>query len=185
MDDVTEKETNIIEFDSDPGLWTIINDRMRDIFLLNPPPPQNMHLVSETEKQFGKIKRSLAVNNFYHVKVNGEKLVRRWLVLSQSTKSLFCWVCKLFHENSSSLLKNQLIKGLDDWKHVTSRLKEHENSVSHKQSMMTLSQRSNFSKRIDSLLVRLYQDEAKYWISVLERVVSVVKFLAMHGLPFF
>lgn len=187
IQDIEERECgndSVSHFNSDPAMWTIIKDQMIEYFLVN-PPSQNIHLVKETENLFGKIKRSLTINNFYHEKVNGEKLNRRWLVLSESTKNLYCWVCKLLQANASSSFKSQLISGLSDWKHVTSRLKEHENSVSHRQSMMTLSQRSTFLKRIDSSLVQQYEDETKYWISVLERVVSVVKFLSIRGLPFF
>lgn len=169
-------------FVSDPALWTVISSEMVDYFINN-PPPQNMNMLKQTERIFGGKKRSLTEAHFYHVKQNGEKVIRKWLVLSESTKDLFCWVCKLFNRVNSSAV--QLITGFNDWKHVGIRLCEHENSLLHRQAIMEMSQRLNVSQRIDCSLVKQHEEETSYWIAVLKRVVAVVKFLSLRGLPFF
>lgn len=167
-------------FDSDPALWHDICDRMVEYHIKN-PPPQNMHMLKETELVCGNVKRSLTSGNFFHLKKNGEKVVRKWLVLSATTKSLFCWVCKLFCFTS----RGQLVSGFNDWKHASARLAEHENSMLHKTSIVKMSQRLNIAQRIDCSLIKQHEEEANYFTSVLRRVVAVVKFLAIRGLPFY
>ena len=149
---------NLQPYDDDPALWL---EHMIDFFI-SKPPIQNMHLISETVKQIGKVKRSLTVSHFYCIKQNSEKVLRKWLVLSRSTKKLFCWVCRLLNKNSSSI---QLITGFNDWKHASIRLCEHENSVQHRQAICQMSQRTNVSQRIDSSLIHHYEEESNYWKS--------------------
>ena len=155
---------------------------MIEYFTFN-PPPQNTHLIQETERVFGGIKRSLTMSHFFHNKQNGEKIQRKWLVLSASTKMLFCWVCKLTYDRTSP--KGQLITGFCDWKHASTRLKEHENSTTHKQSMMNFSIRNSVSQRVDTSLVQQFEEETKYWTLILTRVVAVVKFFGIARFALF
>ena len=96
---------------------------------------------------------------------------------------LFCWVCKLTNANSPS--KAQLLTGFSDWKHASNKLKQHENSAAHKQSMMNFLIRSSVSQRVDTSIVQQFEKKTKYWLLVLTRVVAVIKFVALRGLPFF
>lgn len=75
--------------------------------------------------------------------------------------------------------------GFDDWKHVSVRLSEHENSFLHKESILKFSQRLKISERIDSGILNQYHNEVNYWRSLLQRVVATVKFLSLRGMPFF
>ncbi|XP_042902047.1 zinc finger MYM-type protein 5-like [Parasteatoda tepidariorum] len=164
----------------DPAKWHTITDDMIDHFLRK-PPPQNMDLVKNTVKIFNGGKRLLTKINFFKIKKNGEKLAREWLVLSASEKKLFCWVCKLFGNTTTSLSTS----GFDDWKHVVFRLTEHENSFMHWESILRFTQRLKTEKRIDSAIIKQYQSEVHYWHSVLQRIVETVKFLSSRGMAFF
>lgn len=172
-------------YEGDPALWCKIDEKMIDFFL-SKPPNQNLHILPETEREFGsdKVKRKLTEGHFYRLKQNSEKVLRKWMVLSPSTKNLYCWVCKLMMSNSNSS-SNQLVTGFNDWKHASTRLSEHENSIHHRQAVLQMSQRMDVACRIDSSMMDQYNEESNYWKAVLKRVVAVIKFLSQRGLPFF
>lgn len=172
----TEKKIN-----PDPATWNENNDdNFIDYFIKN-PPDQNIELVTATAKLIGDKKRSLSKNSFFRYKKNNEITKREWLVLSPSTLSVYCWVCKLFSKVKTALTSS----GLNDWKHVNDRICEHENSVHHRDAIISMSLRLNSKQRIDSNLVSQFNSETKYWRNVLTRVVATVKFLSKRGLSFF
>ncbi|XP_025425934.1 uncharacterized protein LOC112694616 [Sipha flava] len=74
--------------------------------------------------------------------------------------------------------------GFNNWKKSYENVKEHENSANHRKSMLTWLDRVNTKHRIDKTMAEKMLNEKKYWVKVLHRVVSVVKFLAVHGLAF-
>lgn len=145
------------------------------------PPPQNMEFYSRTARIIGNKKRFLSDNHFYRYKCNGEKVKRDWLTLSPTTSALFCWICKLFSQTTTALSGS----GFTDWKHATERLREHENSYSHREAVCKMIQRRQVTGRVDCQLVEQVNCESKYWFEVLRRVVAVTKFLCIRGLPFF
>ena len=103
---------------------------------------------------------------------------RKWLIYSESTGLVFCYVCKLFSSCHVSLTI-----GFNDWKN-TQRLSEHEGSTTHKEHVSALCVVGRKTERVDKSLVAQIENEQDYWRNVLRRVVSVVKFLASRGLPF-
>lgn len=170
-------------FDPDPATWNIFDDSFIEYFVNN-PPEQNMDLISKTERVISNKKRSLSKNCFYRVKKNNELVNREWLVLSPSTLSLYCWVCKLF--NKTALTKTALSSsGLNDWKHVNERISEHENASYHRDAIISMSLRLQSQRRIDCKLVSEFNNETQYWREVLRRVVATIKFLSKRGLAFF
>ncbi|KAI4976037.1 hypothetical protein ZWY2020_049644 [Hordeum vulgare] len=77
--------------------------------------------------------------------------------------------------------------GLNDWKRLSVRLKEHENSVEHLTNMNTWNEvtlRLSKNKTIDDDMQREIAKEKERWRQVLVRIVSAVKFLAKHTLAF-
>lgn len=168
-------------YSADPALWpSIITEDMRDFFTLR-QPNQNIDKINNSRKTFTDKTRALTEYSFYRHTHNNEKFKRDWLVYSPSKAVVFCYVCKLFSSSRQALCD----EGFDDWKNVTGRLKEHENSQTHRTSVCTLSMRAVSSNRIDKQVVTEYQNEVKYWRLVLERVVKTIQHLTMRGSSLF
>ena len=75
--------------------------------------------------------------------------------------------------------------GFSDWKHATERLREHESSYSHRESVCLMIQRKEASCRVDTHIVEIADCESKYWFEVLRQVVAGIKHLATHRLAFY
>ncbi len=103
---------------------------------------------------------------------------------SKSKGSVFCAPCMLFGEGGESNVSSFPKEGFDDWKNANYRISEHENSMSHKQSVLNLKERTNILGRVDHELALQLQAESYYWRNILRRVVAAIKKLASCGLPF-
>ena len=75
-------------------------------------------------------------------------------------------------------------RGVYDWKNASNLLRRHEESSSHRQALISLLMRKNKGERVDSQPVKQMETEQKYWRTLLERIIEVVKFLAERGLSF-
>ncbi|XP_065870627.1 uncharacterized protein [Euphorbia lathyris] len=71
-------------------------------------------------------------------------------------------------------------------KHIGERLREHETSIDHVKNMTTYDLRLRFQKNqtIDKTTQRQLEKEKDHWKKVLQRIISIVKFLAKHNLAF-
>lgn len=165
----------------DIGFWPDqINDEFREYFIRN-KPIQNIKQIHASKCVIGKKSRSLNESNFYRRKKNNELVKREWLVYSPVKNAVFCYICKLFSVNNQALCQG----GFSYWKNTTERLQEHENSATHRNSVLCFSQRLSTLSRIDSKLVEEYEANCLYWRNVLRRVVSCIKFLSERGLAFY
>jgi len=117
---------------------------------------------------------------FYRRSKNGEIVDRSWLCFSPSEGTVYCYVCKLMSTSSSRLTRG----GYSDWYHVSSRLRDHEQSKSHVEATLALVRRAQELGRIQCDLAKQMTEEVKYWRSVLKRVVSVITFISERGLAF-
>jgi len=92
---------------------------------------------------------------------------------------VLCFYCKLLKKGH---LKSQLANdGLDDWSHVSTRLKDDESSADHITNMADwYDMRLGFdnNQTIDEVAQREIEKEKGHWRKVLFRIILIVKFLA-------
>ena len=177
---VNQKKNDIIE---DIALWPdILTQGMIDYFVFNKPKnigdiKQLKSLYKDRDRTY---RRSLQEGHFYRIKTNGVKEKRDWLVFSETSRSIYCYVCKMF----SRSVKSKLISGFQNWKTISAVLNDHEISNDHMSSMSTLFLRSSKMNRIDSDLLQQMEIQKNYWREVLRRVISTIKLIASMGLAF-
>ena len=136
------------------------------------------HFTNSTGKE-----RSRKLTNQWFIKTqkNGEKVVREWLIYSQSKGSIYCFVCKLFaYSSTSSFVQDP---GFSNWKHPE-LLVSHENSKDHYSAMHLYIQKRKDLSQIATKFDQQNALQLSYWKEVLKRVVSVIRFLSSLGLAF-
>ncbi|CAG9822955.1 unnamed protein product [Phaedon cochleariae] len=183
-----KSETEVCNIDrNDPATW-IINESTVEYICMNGYDQNIEGDFSKSSEIYStsyneNVKRSCSKNIFLRRKLNGERVTRKWLVYSPSTGKLFCVPCKLFSNYSSN--ESKFAKdGFCDWKNVTTRVSEHENTSQHRTSCFKLSARGKSSQRIDHHICEQIEEEKKYWREVLKRVVATVQMLTARGLAF-
>ena len=125
----------------------------------------------------GGVTRKCKVSFFVRQNKINETIDRNWLCFSPSQGKLYCFVCKLVSGSGTQLGGD----GFADWKHPN-RLKDHEESKDHLESVVKLAALKKHSERIDSELLAQAKQIESYWGSVLTRVVRVLKFICERGL---
>lgn len=89
----------------------------------------------QVEMEFPKTKDNRSFSKKYYSKLlpNGEEVKRDWLVYSKQLDAVHCFCCRLFRDESQHFaLANQ---GFNDWQNLSTRIKTHEFSQSHRQSI--------------------------------------------------
>lgn len=164
----------------DPGTWKTYDPLVIENIVKKSPKQNLCADFSKSERVYADQKRTLSLNFFKSVLPNGETYTRDWLLFSASTGKLYCIPCCLFQPDSK---KNHFCTGFNDWKHGQNLIKHHEQSADHRRNILTyITRQKNY--KVSTMLSTQYEEEVKYWQNVLSRVVSVVKFLAVRGLPF-
>ncbi|XP_023210058.1 uncharacterized protein LOC111612994 [Centruroides sculpturatus] len=113
-----------------------------------------------------------------------EKLIKEDGSFTLSTDKVYCFCCCLFNRSFHSNLGKE---GVDDWRYLLVRPKTHETSSDHQHAMHSWMEASNRLKHfscIDKHLQKQIEDEKSRWVSILERMMSIVFFLAGNNLSF-
>jgi len=126
-----------------------------------------------------RLNRRFSATLYTRPLTNGETSDREWLVYSKELDRVLCFYCKLLKKGH---LKSQLANdGLDDWSHVSIRLKDDESSADHITNMADwYDMRLGFdnNQTIDEVAQREIEKEKDHWRKVLFRIILIVKFLA-------
>ncbi|XP_065662667.1 zinc finger MYM-type protein 1-like [Hydra vulgaris] len=168
----------------DPALWPLQlkeNERMK---YLNKGYAffQNIDSNFESSKRMFKNQyRYYSVKYFQKVINNGEKCDRKWLMFSESTGCVFCYVCKLFSTDYDNVFVK---RGFYNWKKAKQTIFGHENSKEHIQCMIRWIEFIKQNTHVDEYMVSQIKREFNYWSAILNRIVAVIRFLAGRGLAF-
>lgn len=94
-------------------------------------------------REYKNQNRYFSYKFFIRTLVNGEKHEWLWLMYSESTGNIFCFVCMLFNDNSSGL--NPFVKNeFSNWKKSDEKISGHENSSVHRVCTMKWLHRLKF-----------------------------------------
>lgn len=172
-----------VEYQYDIGLWQNITNEMQDFWCTRDPNEcQNFDCnFSASARQYDDSKRFFSQSMFFRKHISGGKIKREWLMYSPSTGKVYCFPCILFGEAQN---RSQFQTGFSDWKNALHRIQSHENNATHRVCVQTLISRRRIHGRIDTSLEITFNKEKEYWKKVLERIVSVIKFLSSRGLAF-
>jgi len=139
------KELTLI-LGTDPAIWpSFLSDKLKTIIVEKGLPfPIDDSFVFPLDDN----NRRFTVFNYQRCLSNGENVPRTWLVYSLSKNVIFCYYCKLFSTSKTKLGTD----GSNDWRHVSTILKEHETSNSYlraHQTWIEFSSRLKSKKTID------------------------------------
>jgi hypothetical protein len=163
----------------DPRTWENLDNITRGILIEKGP-------VREMDLEFPNDASNRHFSYLYYSRKlsNREVVDRKWLFYSKHVDRVFCFCCKLFRSNQCNVaLAND---GVKDWKHLSEKLKQHENSVENLSNMKKWSDvRIRLrEKTIDDEMQRGFAKEKERWRHVLVRIIYAVKFLAKQNLAF-
>lgn len=168
----------------DPGEWpSNLSVRERDIIIEKGPIEITIHDFP-IKSSDNVVKRKFTVEHYNRILSNGEKVKRRWLIYSKKKDVVYCFCCKLFGNSCGSGLADY---GLDDWKHISERIKSHENSQNHllnTEKWISCEIRMKKNITIDKQNLALIRKETEHWRAVLTRILHVVHYLSERNLAF-
>lgn len=123
--------------------------------------------------------------------INGEYIVRDWLVWSLIKEAFFCLPCKVFSdvpEGHRSLLAASGYSGsTQKWKKLHDRVPEHENGINHRQAYIQWKaevKKLNHESSLSDMFLKQIKSEIETWKELLRRFFDVTLFLGERGLSF-
>ena len=160
----------------DPSQWENIDTKLRDLLVEKGPIRDN-----DLNFPIDKDRRHFSTTFYFKKLSNGEKFDRRWLVYSKDLDKAFCFCCKLFNSTTHGSGTNQLTnKGTNDWRNISSKIKNHETSkenVTNMNAWIDLEMRLLKYKTIDKNFQEQVNKEKDHWKKVLLRIIAIVKIL--------
>ncbi|KAL4131520.1 hypothetical protein QTP88_008815 [Uroleucon formosanum] len=111
---------------------------------------------------------------FYTMKLkSGINVPRFWLCYSVGWNVAYCETCWLFANHQYAYYQDSWVNGINDWRHLSSKIEKHESSVQH---IYARKNRSNWEKNltIDKIVEHQYTIEINYWRNVLKRIIKII-----------
>lgn len=97
--EMKQNTTEINLLPNDPGLWPeIITSNVAQILI-----EKGSHQVTEFDFPVSILERKFSKSYYERILPNGEKVHRDWLIYSKCNDSVYCFPCKIFDVNKSSL----------------------------------------------------------------------------------
>lgn len=101
---------------------------------------------------------------------------------SLSEGVVYCFMCKLFGSDHQKNQSPFVGTGFSNWK-KSNKIELHENSLEHQSATTKWLVRSNTKTSVNKEMCRQILVERDYWIQIFKRITTVIKFLAIRGLP--
>ncbi|XP_077298584.1 zinc finger MYM-type protein 1-like [Arctopsyche grandis] len=168
-----------ISYTLDPGLWgDYISFKMKE-YLIRTGPIQIKDITFPSDESG----RRFTHLHYKRLLTNGEELDRKWLIYSQHKNAVYCFCCKLFARESES--KQWPTEGFSNWRHTSRALLMHEKARSHMVAFRKWKELEIFLKNQNSSDAehrKIIKQEKEHCQNVLERFISIIKFLTSQGL---
>ena len=191
----TDKNFNVIdpkkqiqepEFQNDVELWENITNAVQEHWSTR-DPVECQHFdcdFSASPRQYDNgTARYFTRFIMFCRHANGEQIKKERLMYSPTSDNVYCFPCVLFRDACKGN-QIQFCDEFSDWKNAAQRIQIHENSEMHRTCMQALITRRRVAYHVDCCLQIQFNKEKEYWIKVLRRVVSVVKFLSSREMAF-
>jgi len=179
---ITKDVSSILDF-NEPTTWPeyINNDLRADFVKHGTIKITNYNFPYNDDKPYP---RSFTKQYYIHSMVNGEVVDRQWLVYSKIKDRVFCFCCVLFSQgNSESNLAN-IKEGVNDWKHLSQKLLQHERSKPHYLSLKQwydLKIGLKSLATIDQQHLAQIEKEKNHWRAMLQRILCIIQYLSKHN----
>lgn len=165
--------------DADPGKWpqNISAQNAKSLTISGPHQLKQFNFpANHTGRKFSP--------NYYTRKLNnGETVSRNWLLYSITKDAVYCFCCKIFGKDE----KLNMCVGVQDWQHLSIILTRHEKSNFHNENInrwLDLSKRISKKTTVNEAELRLLDAERQHWRSVIEILISLIKYLGRQCLAF-
>jgi hypothetical protein len=136
------------KYDPDPATWKRNDiELVEHLIAVGQPESNEAKIYPESERHYPDQKRAMTSSLFYLTQKDGRQLRRDWMIYSKSTGGVFCFVCFLFSRKVTTFST-----GFNDWKNANASTKAHENTIEHRDAMITWISRRSSSSCIDKAL---------------------------------
>jgi hypothetical protein len=113
----------------------------------------------------------------------GMKIKRQWLCYSVLNNTVYCESCWLFANRNSRNFRSEWVDGVNDWKHLSEKIKIHQQSDVHIDAVIVHQQWKRGGCIEEALDLNIREERSK-WIKVLSRLFDITLTLAENNLAF-